>query len=186
MILDEMPKLYPPGRFLKQDSITKIWYVISHNDAMKKLKQSFTDILKALKTDNIKSYDSNSRSSSVSVSKKTVMDHSDNRKHAQEQGDNSYSEVADDSSMKDRKKMKLNRQPKTITKSCTSDSENPTKPEKHECSQENKISETDALPENHSVVMSHSHKSLHFFIIFRKIQMMLLPWDQIGHCSQQI
>ena len=62
MVLHEIPKQYPPGRFLRQDWRTKMWYVISHNDALRKLKQCFTDMLKTSKIKDIRSYDSNSSS----------------------------------------------------------------------------------------------------------------------------
>jgi hypothetical protein len=52
MIVDEIKNLNPPGRFLKQDSSTKLWYDIGEKKALDKTRQALRegapDIMKEL------------------------------------------------------------------------------------------------------------------------------------------
>ncbi|GKY97084.1 hypothetical protein MPSEU_000666900 [Mayamaea pseudoterrestris] len=55
MIVDEVRALHPPGRFLKQDEVTKLWYDIGDKKAMDKTRQALRegapDIMKNLGDD---------------------------------------------------------------------------------------------------------------------------------------
>jgi len=43
MIVDKMQNDNPPRRFLRQNSQNKLWYCISHKDALSKTRQSLVD-----------------------------------------------------------------------------------------------------------------------------------------------
>ena len=55
MIVDEIKSLNPPGRFLKQDPATKLWYDIGEKKALDKTRQALREgapeIMKELTTD---------------------------------------------------------------------------------------------------------------------------------------